>query len=56
MEAADRRWARVKIFETVIYRLEEALEKRGLPLPAESHVEEPSDELEAEPQAQDEEE
>jgi hypothetical protein len=33
VEATDRRWARVKIFETIIRRLEEALEKRGLPLP-----------------------
>ena len=56
MEATDRRWARVKIFETVIYRLEDALEKRGVPLPVESHVEEPDDELEAELEAQDEEE
>jgi polyphosphate kinase 2 (PPK2 family) len=35
VEATDRRWARVKIFETIIYRLKEALERRGLPLPAE---------------------
>jgi len=35
VEATNRRWARVKIFETIIHRLEEALEKRGLPLPAE---------------------
>jgi len=34
VEATDRRWARVKIFETIICRLEEALEKRGAPLPA----------------------
>ncbi len=33
VEATDRRWARVRIFETIIRRLEEALEKRGLPLP-----------------------
>lgn len=33
VEATDRRWARVKIFETIIHRLEEALQARGLPLP-----------------------
>jgi len=33
VEATDRRWARVKIFETIIRRLEEALQKRSLPLP-----------------------
>jgi len=33
VEATDRRWARVKIFETIIQRLEEALQERGLPLP-----------------------
>jgi len=33
VEATDRRWARVKIFETIIHRLEEALQERGLPLP-----------------------
>jgi polyphosphate kinase 2 (PPK2 family) len=35
VEATDRRWTRVKIFETITGRLEEALEKRGVPLPAE---------------------
>jgi len=35
VEATDRRWARVKIFETIIHRLEEALEQRDLPLPEE---------------------
>jgi polyphosphate kinase 2 (PPK2 family) len=35
VEATDRRWARVKIFETIIRRLEEALEAKGLPLPPE---------------------
>jgi polyphosphate kinase 2 (PPK2 family) len=34
VEATDRRWAQVKIFETVIYRMEEALKQRHLPLPA----------------------
>jgi polyphosphate kinase 2 (PPK2 family) len=33
VEATDRRWARVKIFETIVRRLEEALAKRGVPLP-----------------------
>ena len=33
VEATNRYWARVKIFETIIYRLEEALQERGLPLP-----------------------
>jgi polyphosphate kinase 2 (PPK2 family) len=33
VEATDRRWARVKIFTTIINSLEEALQKRGLPLP-----------------------
>jgi hypothetical protein len=33
VEATDRRWGRVKIFETIIRRLEEALQKRKLPLP-----------------------
>jgi polyphosphate kinase 2 (PPK2 family) len=31
--ATDRRWARVTIFETVINRLEDAIQERGLPLP-----------------------
>jgi polyphosphate kinase 2 (PPK2 family) len=33
VEATDRRWAQVKIFEIVIFRLEEALKERGLALP-----------------------
>jgi AMP-polyphosphate phosphotransferase len=33
VEATNRRWARVKIFETISCRLEEALEDRGFPLP-----------------------
>ena len=33
VEATDRYWPRVKVFETVITRLEEALQERGLPLP-----------------------
>jgi polyphosphate kinase 2 (PPK2 family) len=34
VEATDRRWARVKIFQTIIQRLEEALTERGFELPA----------------------
>jgi polyphosphate kinase 2 (PPK2 family) len=41
VEATDRRWARVKIFETIIARLEDALKQRELPLP-----EEPRDQAE----------
>jgi polyphosphate kinase 2 (PPK2 family) len=33
VEATDHRWARVKIFETIIGRLEEALQGRGISLP-----------------------
>ena len=33
VEATDRRWARAKIFQTIIGRLEETLQRRGLPLP-----------------------
>jgi polyphosphate kinase 2 (PPK2 family) len=33
VEATDRRWTRVKISETIIGRLEEALDRRGLSLP-----------------------
>jgi AMP-polyphosphate phosphotransferase len=33
VESTDRRWTRVKIFETIIHRLEEALQSRGKPLP-----------------------
>jgi polyphosphate kinase 2 (PPK2 family) len=33
VEATDRRWARVKIFRTIIQRLEEALSDRGFELP-----------------------
>ena len=35
VEATDRRWTRAKIFETIIYRLEETLDERGAPLPVE---------------------
>jgi polyphosphate kinase 2 (PPK2 family) len=33
VEATDRRWARIKIFQTIIRRLEEALTERGFELP-----------------------
>lgn len=33
VEATDRRWTRAKVFETLVYRLEDALHKRGLSLP-----------------------
>ncbi len=33
VEATDRRWARIKIFETIVHHLQEALQDRGLPLP-----------------------
>jgi len=33
VEATDRHWARVKIFQTIIRRLEEALRERGFELP-----------------------
>ncbi len=35
VEATDKRWARIKIFQTIIHRMEEALQRRGLPLPGE---------------------
>jgi polyphosphate kinase 2 (PPK2 family) len=50
VEATDRRWARVKIFETIIGRLEEALQERDHPLPERSgdYVDDEGPELEAE--------
>jgi AMP-polyphosphate phosphotransferase len=38
VEATDRRWARVKIFQTIIRRLEEALKDRGFELPPEEQA------------------
>ncbi len=35
VEATDRRWTRVKIFETITTRLEQALLAKGIPLPPE---------------------
>jgi polyphosphate kinase 2 (PPK2 family) len=49
VEATNKRWARVKVFETIIQYLEEALKKRGFPLPEEMEAAEP--ERQAEPQA-----
>jgi polyphosphate kinase 2 (PPK2 family) len=39
VEATDRSWTRVKIFETIIKRLESALQARGKPLPPEPAAE-----------------
>jgi polyphosphate kinase 2 (PPK2 family) len=33
VEATDRRWTRIKIFETIVHRLENALQAQGLSLP-----------------------
>jgi polyphosphate kinase 2 (PPK2 family) len=59
VEATDRRWARVKLFQTIIHRLEEALKERGFELPEKSPVPESEEEeapesksLEAETEAQ----
>jgi polyphosphate kinase 2 (PPK2 family) len=46
VEATNKRWSRVKIFETIIHRMEEALKERGFPLPEERPVEEESPEAE----------
>jgi polyphosphate kinase 2 (PPK2 family) len=37
VEATDLRWARVRVFETIIRRLEEALRQRGGPVPPPPH-------------------
>jgi polyphosphate kinase 2 (PPK2 family) len=59
VEATDRRWARAKMFETIISRLEEALKQRGLPLPkpprkavSSPDADEYDDELPSEPERQ----
>ena len=52
VEATDRRWARVKVLKTIIRRMEEALQERGLPLPEEARPEdeaEPAAEVEVPP-------
>jgi len=41
VEATDRYWARIKIFRTIISRLEEALRERDQPLPEERAVSAP---------------
>ncbi len=41
VEATDRRWARIKVFETIIRRLEEAIKERGFELPVEEPQPEP---------------
>jgi polyphosphate kinase 2 (PPK2 family) len=46
VEATDRRYERVKVIETIIRRLEEALKKRNLPLPVGP---DPEPQAEAEP-------
>jgi len=50
VEATDRRWARIKIFQTIIRRLEEALTDRGFELP-EIQAASASDEEEEEEEA-----
>jgi hypothetical protein len=35
VEATDKRWARIKMFKTIIYNMEDALQAQGLPLPGE---------------------
>jgi len=52
VEATDRRWARAKIFQTIIRRLEEALVDRGLPLPEEELLLQPEEEEEEETPAE----
>lgn len=46
VEATDRRWARAKIFQTIIRRLEEALTDRGFELPEEELFPVPEEDLE----------
>jgi len=43
VEATDQRWTRVKIFQTIIRRLEEALKDRGFDLPEEEPFSEDAD-------------
>ena len=44
VEATDKRWVRVKVFETVIARLEEGLRRNGIEPPEE--YSQPQDDLE----------
>jgi polyphosphate kinase 2 (PPK2 family) len=53
VEATDRRWARVKIFRTIIGRLEEALTERGFELPEQELPPDKDDELEVESKVED---
>ena len=53
VEATDRRWARVKIFQTIIQRLEEALTERGFELPEQELVPDRDDESEAQLKVED---
>jgi polyphosphate kinase 2 (PPK2 family) len=48
VEATNKRWARVKVFETIIRRLEEALKERGFELPEERPL--PASQAEYEPE------
>jgi polyphosphate kinase 2 (PPK2 family) len=41
VEATDRRWARIKIFDTIIARLEEAIKECGFDLPEQAPLPEP---------------
>jgi len=50
VEATDRRWARIKIFQTIIRRMEEALQDRGFELPEQEPEPEPEEEPAAEVQ------
>jgi polyphosphate kinase 2 (PPK2 family) len=43
IEATDRRWTRIRIFETIVGRLEEALENRGASLPPSRERTQPTD-------------
>ena len=50
VEATDRHWAWIKIFGTIIGRLEEVLTQRGVPLPPEHAGPVEADEVETEPE------
>jgi polyphosphate kinase 2 (PPK2 family) len=53
VEATDRRWARVKIFETIIRRLEEAISERGFDLPEKEPQPEPTSDVEEDEDSED---
>ena len=44
VEATDRRWARVKVFETLISRLEEGLARHGYVVPEDDDTQADADE------------